>query len=80
LEEKDDYQSDKQFGAWLKEQRTRVGLTLEDAAAKSCIADSRLKSLEVGYAEKGINKDECEKLASLYKIDLKSFLNRAAES
>jgi hypothetical protein len=77
--ETDDYQSDKQFGAWLKEQITRAGLSLEEASARSCIPDSRLKSLEVGYAEKGINKDECEKLATLYKIDLKSFLQHAAE-
>ena len=73
-----DYEADMEFGRWLRAQRVALGLTIEQAAEKTAIASSRLKSLEVGYAEKGITKAESEKLCALYRIDLKEFLRRAS--
>ncbi|MGZ6369429.1 MAG: helix-turn-helix domain-containing protein [Bdellovibrionota bacterium] len=76
--ETNDFESDSEFGKWLKEQRARCSLTVEEAAQKSGVPVARLKSLEMGYAEKGIIQSECEKLAALYKIALKTFLQHAA--
>jgi transcriptional regulator with XRE-family HTH domain len=76
--EQDDYDSDAKFGLWLKEQRTSHGMTMEQAADASCIPVARLKSLEMGFAERGINQAESEKLSALYKVSLKVFLTHAS--
>jgi transcriptional regulator with XRE-family HTH domain len=77
--EPNDYDSDITFGIWLKDQRVANGLSIEDVSRKSGISVQRLKSLEIGYAEKGITHAESQKLCVLYKIELKDFIQRAAE-
>lgn len=74
---KNDYDEDVQFGHWLREQRTRVGLTLEQAAATTGVPEARLKSLEMGYAEKGITMSESKKLSATYRVELKELLDKA---
>jgi ribosome-binding protein aMBF1 (putative translation factor) len=71
-------QIDLEFGHWLKDQRVRVGLSLDDAAEKVMISSSRLKSLEMGFAEKGITKTEAERLSQIYKVQLDDVLKRAS--
>ncbi|MBI3543744.1 MAG: helix-turn-helix domain-containing protein [Deltaproteobacteria bacterium] len=77
-EAKTDHEIDVEFGQWLRDQRSRCGLTLEQAAQRSGVAVERLKSLELGYAEKGITQHEADKIRTIYKLDLKEFLDRAA--
>ncbi len=77
--EPNDYESDITFGLWLKDQRVRNGFTIEEASKKAEIPLQRLKSLEIGYAEKGITYAESKKLSGLYKIVLEDFIQRASE-
>ena len=75
--ESDDYTSDMLFGKWLRDQRIGAGLSLEDAALKAEIPLHRLKSLEMGLSERGINRAESEKLCAAYRIALSDLLARA---
>jgi transcriptional regulator with XRE-family HTH domain len=77
---KNDYDADVNFGHWLREIRTAAGLSLEEACLRSGITEQRLKSLEVGYASKGIVKSEAQTLATLYRQNLDDFMKRAAEA
>lgn len=77
--EKDDYELDVMFGKWLRDLRVAAGLSLEDAAKHSGLPEQRLKSLEVGYAEKGITQRESETLSRAYKVPLKEILQRASK-
>lgn len=74
----DDYELDVRFGLWLKEAREKAGLSLTDAARTSRIPEARLKSLEVGYADRGITRRESESLCVVYKVPLENFLRQAA--
>lgn len=74
---KSDHEIDVEFGQWLRNQRNNCGLTLEIASQKSGVPVERLKSLELGYAEKGITKMESDKLKTLYRLDLQELLDRA---
>src|SRR5689334_7441788 len=73
----DDYQSDVQFGEWLRKQREQKGLTLERASKEAMIETSRLKALEVGYADRGITRSEAVRLCAVYKIAVGEFLTQA---
>lgn len=73
----DDYELDLTFGQWLREQRMTLKLSVEQVSHVCGISSQRLRSLEVGYAEKGITREESEKLCSLYKKELKEFLEHA---
>ncbi len=76
--ETNDYDADIVFGAWLRDQRVSAGMSIEEVSKKSGISIQRIKSLEVGYAEKGITKAESEQLCTAYKIVLKDFIHRAS--
>jgi transcriptional regulator with XRE-family HTH domain len=76
-DDKSDHEIDMEFGQWLRDQRTNCGLTLEQAAKRSNVPAERLKSLELGYAEKGVTQQESQKISGAYKISLEDFLNRA---
>lgn len=76
-EQKTDHEIDIEFGVWLRDRRVQCGLTLEQAAARTTVAVERLKSLELGYAEKGITQNESKKICAAYKISLEEFLGRA---
>jgi transcriptional regulator with XRE-family HTH domain len=78
MQDHDDYQSDIEFGRWLKQQREAAGLSLEQAEKLTGIAPSRLKALEMGYAEKGIGRGEAENLSAAYRIALQTILEKAA--
>lgn len=75
--EKTDHEIDVEFGQWLRDRRTRTGLSLEQAAERSNTSVDRLKSLELGYAEKGITGPESKKISAVYKIDLQELLDKA---
>jgi len=76
--EKTDHEIDIEFGQWLRDVRTRCKLTIEEAASRSAIAPERLKSLELGYAEKGVTGQESKKICVTYRVSLEEFLERAA--
>jgi transcriptional regulator with XRE-family HTH domain len=76
----DDYTSDMNFGAWLIDQRKKTGLTVEQAAEKSGLTTHRLRSLEMGYAERSINRSESEQLCRTYQLPLEEFIERAIYS
>ena len=76
-DEKTDHEIDIEFGQWLRDRRAQCDLTLEQAAQRTSIAVERLKSLELGYAEKGVTQAESKKICAAYKIDLTEFLDRA---
>ncbi|MCM2322930.1 MAG: helix-turn-helix domain-containing protein, partial [Oligoflexia bacterium] len=75
----DDYQSDIQFGEWLRSRRMERGLTLEAAAEKAAMPVERLKGLEMGYSERGITPGEATHLAKLYGLKLEDFLAQATQ-
>lgn len=75
-----DYEADSNFGRWLRDQRVCMGLTLEQTSLKTGITISRLKALEMGYAERGITHGESEKISAAYKLVLREILSRAAGS
>ncbi len=75
---KTDHEIDIEFGQWLRDRRTRSGLTLEQAAERSKMPVERLKSLELGYAQRGVTQQESEKICATFKINLQEFLDRAA--
>jgi hypothetical protein len=77
-EEKTDHEIDIEFGQWLRDMRTRCKLSVEQAAQSSTLPVERIKSLELGYAEKGITKQESQKICTAYRIGLEEFLDRAA--
>ena len=76
-EEKSDHEVDMEFGQWLRDQRAKTKLTMEEAAQRAGLLPERLKSLELGYAEKGITQQEAQKLCSAYRIDIKELLDKA---
>ncbi len=76
----DDYDSDVQFGAWLREKRVGAGFSLEQVAEKSAISIDRLKSLEVGYADRSITRAESERLSAVYGLTLQECIDRAIRS
>jgi transcriptional regulator with XRE-family HTH domain len=76
----DDYELDLRFGAWLRDQRVAVNLTIEQASKESGISSQRMRSLELGYSEKGITRSESEKLSALYKTKLSEFLHYACSA
>jgi transcriptional regulator with XRE-family HTH domain len=73
----DDYQSDIHFGEWLRKVREQKGLTIERAAREAMIEASRLRALEVGYAERGITRPEATRLSTAYQITLDDLLLQA---
>lgn len=73
----DDYQSDIHFGEWLRNIREKSGLSLERVAALTAMEVSRLKALEVGYADRGITLSEAKKLSAAYKVGLEELLEEA---
>ena len=77
-EEKSDHEIDIEFGQWLRDTRMQCKLTIEEAARNSALSVERLKSLELGYAEKGVTRQESQKLCATYRIDLNELLDRAA--
>jgi transcriptional regulator with XRE-family HTH domain len=74
----DDYESDIQFGRWLKEQREAAGLALEQVEKQTGLPVSRIKALETGFAEKGIQKNEAQILSTVYRVALETLLERAS--
>jgi hypothetical protein len=76
--ETDDYMADMEFGAWLRDQRVCAGFSLEEACQKASISPQRLKSLEMGLSERGINQQESEKLCGIYRIVLRDLIARAS--
>jgi transcriptional regulator with XRE-family HTH domain len=77
-EEKSDHEIDIEFGQWLRDMRTRYKLSIEQAAKDSTLSVERLKSLELGYAEKGITQQESKKISHVYNVNLEELLDRAA--
>lgn len=77
-EEKTDHEIDIEFGQWLRDLRMRCKMSVEQAAQSSALSTERLKSLELGYAEKGITAQESKKICAAYKVSLDEFLARAA--
>jgi hypothetical protein len=75
--ETDDYASDVEFGKWLKDRRVAAGLTIEQAGKDGQISVQRLKSLEMGFCERGITRTEATRLCALYRMELKDLLSRA---
>jgi hypothetical protein len=78
IEESDDYQADIKFGEWLRAQRVKTGLSLEDASKGAELSVERLKGLETGLSERGVTRPEAVRLCTLYRIDLKDLLSAAA--
>jgi len=76
---RDDYAQDMDFGKWLKQLRESSGQSIEQIAQLAQITPERLRSLELGYSERGITKAEAERLAKAYKVDKAAFLARAVE-
>ena len=76
---KDDYSQDMDFGKWLKQLREASGQTIEQIAQKAQLTPERLRSLELGYSERGITKPEATRLAKAYNVETKVFLARAVE-
>ena len=72
-----DYESDIELGQWIRDERTRCGLSLTDVARTSGISAQRLKELEDGQAKKSITRLEAKSLAVAYKIELSEILRRA---
>lgn len=75
--EKSDHEIDIEFGQWLRDRRMGCGLTLEQSAQRTGIPSERLKSLELGYAQKGITSQESQRLCALYRLDAQELLDRA---
>lgn len=75
--EKSDHEIDIEFGQWLRDRRTASGLTLEQAAQRTGLPSERLKSIELGYAQKGITQQESQRLCALYRLDAQELLDRA---
>ena len=75
--EKTDHEVDMEFGQWLRDQRTKSGLTIEQASERSGVQAERLKSLELGYAKKGVTAQESQKVAAAYRINIQEFLDKA---
>jgi transcriptional regulator with XRE-family HTH domain len=75
--ETNDYDSDIAFGVWLRDQRTFSGISIEQVSRLCGLSVERLKSLEIGYAEKGITYPESQKLSAIYKISFDDFIRRA---
>ena len=75
--EMDDYTSDMKFGQWLRDQRAAKGFTIEQAAERTGLSVERIKSLELGYSERGVTKSESTQLCTAYGIGLDLFLERA---
>lgn len=76
--EKSEHEIDIEFGQWLRDMRTRYKLSIEQAAKDSSLSVERLKSLELGYAEKGITAQESKKISHVYNVNLNELLDRAA--
>lgn len=72
-----DHEIDIEFGQWLRDTRVGCGLTIEQAADRSTVPLARLKSLELGYAEKGVTSKESQKISAAYRVDLQELLDRA---
>lgn len=77
MREIDDFGLDIEFGKWLSQVRTKANLSLKDASKLTAISEERLKSLEIGYAERGIRRTEAEILSKTYGLKLDEFLQRA---
>jgi hypothetical protein len=67
-----------QFGIWLKDQRTGVGLSLREAAWRSGMSPQRLTSIETGTLQVGMNTIETSVLCRTYKITSDEFLQRVS--
>lgn len=76
-EDKTDHEIDMEFGRWLRDLRAAAKLTLEQAATQSGVSAERLKSLELGYAEKGVTQQESKRICATYKVSLEEFLAHA---
>jgi hypothetical protein len=72
-----DYEADIEFGKWMRERRMSAGLSIEQAAIKALMSETRIKSLETGLAVKGIQRKEVEMLSSLYGVAVKEFMAKA---
>lgn len=72
-----EYDIDIRFGQWLRDQRLRHGLSLEQVAEHSGLSGERLNSLERGYAKKGITRIEAENLSVVYNVFLEDVIERA---
>jgi hypothetical protein len=77
-DERDDYQADIRFGEWLRSQRVRVGMSLEDAAKSASLSVERLKGLEMGLSERGITRAEAVRISKVYQIGVDDLLAQAA--
>lgn len=75
--EVNDYESDFRFGKWLRNRRVECSLTLEQAASKSGMSFERIKSLELGFAEKSVTKKELESLSKIYGLQLNDLVEKA---
>ena len=73
----DDYAADIRFGEWLRSQRVRVGLSLEESAKLAMITVERLKGLEMGLSGKGITRSEATRLGTAYKLEVHDIIERA---
>jgi len=73
----DDFALDIEFGKWLGQIRTAAHLTVRDAAKQTGITEERLMSLELGYAERGIRRNEATSLSKIYNVKLEELLQRA---
>lgn len=79
-ESQDDFAADVKFGEWLREQRNRMGLTLEECAKRAALSVERLKCLELGLSERGITSSEGSRLASVYQVSLAELSGLAAKA
>ena len=77
MHENDDYEADRKFGEWLRSKRLNAGMELEEAAKATGVTTDRLKSLEIGYSERGINRTEAERIAKAYQVELSEVLQKA---
>jgi hypothetical protein len=76
-DEKDDYAADIRFGEWLRSQRVRVGISLEESAKLALISVERLKGLEMGLSGRGITRPEAIRLSMAYRIEPSEIIERA---
>ena len=72
-----DYEIDIRFGQWLKSQRLKQGLSLEQVQRHCGLSSERLNSLEKGFAKKGITRLEAENLSIVYNVFIEDVIKHA---
>src|SRR4051794_7797651 len=75
--EKDDYSADIRFGEWLRSQRVRAGLSIDESAKLAVISVERLKGLETGLSGRGITHPEAVRIGGAYKVQVEEIIEQA---